>query len=194
MRSSVSLPPVLGDRRPVRPARARPARHQTGGMGSQRTTSGLDRIEVVRAPQDRLDEAAQLAATAWDVFPAPAALVDAWIRADELVLIAIDPADGGRLVGVASAVLLGDGRAASEETVVAPGAHGAGVGAALLDALTAALRAAGIRSLHGESSERRLRELPFFLRYGFRIEGVRRARGEPWFHEGDLVIRTRLDL
>ncbi len=146
-------------------------------------------IDILPVPPSRLVEAASIAMLAWDRPGDPETL------ARELASgIALGAFQDGRLVGVATATLLGDGVARSEDTAVREEARGAGIGAALLEALMERLRGLGIREVWGESSIARLDSLAFFRRAGFEVVETEIARGKPWFREGEVVVRTRLRL
>lgn len=150
-------------------------------------------VLVELAPADRLLEVAALAAQAWDVAPDHRALAAELREKGRLAFIAIDE-PGSPILGVATATLLGGNRATSDDTVVSREARGRGVGTALIRALVDALRAAGIREVHGQTSERKMDQLGFFLERGFRVAGMERARDMPWFRDGDLVFRTVLEI
>lgn len=150
-------------------------------------------VVVELAPPERLLEVAALAAQAWDVAPDQKALARELAGKGRIALIAVDE-PGGDILGVTTATLLEGRRATSDDTVVSREARGRGVGAALMRALVDALRAAGIREVHGQTSERKMDQLGFFLGRGFRVAGMERARGMPWFRDGDLVFRTVLEI
>lgn len=150
-------------------------------------------ILVTLASPSRLLEVAALAAQAWDVAPDQGALARELAQPGRLAFIATE-GESGPLLGVATATLLDKRRATSDDTVVSREARGRGVGSALIRALVSALRAAGIREVHGQTSERKLDQLGFFLDRGFRVAGMERAKGIPWFNEGDLVFRTVLEI
>jgi GNAT superfamily N-acetyltransferase len=147
------------------------------------------RIERV-APEQR-DEAAALAALAWDV-PPLRTLPGAW-RLQNDVLVALERSRGA-IIGVTTATRLAPTVARAEETVVARPWRGRGIGVALLDALSTLLRRDGVRTLQGHAPLARSTSLRFLLRYGFRIEQVVRAEGLGGFAEGTRVALTCLDL
>lgn len=150
-------------------------------------------IVVSLAPAERLIEVAALAAQAWDIAPDHEALARELALPGRLSFIATDEANGP-LLGATTATLLDMSRATSDDTVVSREARGRGVGTALLGELVSALRAAGIREVHGQTSERKMGQLGFFLDRGFRVAGMERAQGIPWFNDGDLVFRTVLEI
>lgn len=129
-----------------------------------------------------------MAALAWDVAPAPGVLEARLSEGNVRVIAALDRA--GRVVGVATARILAGGRAVSEETAVAAAWRGRGIGAALLDALVAHLRAIGLRVVEGETSGGKLGELAFFRHHGFRVTGAWFAFGVEGYAEGETIFRT----
>lgn len=133
-------------------------------------------------------EAAPLAALAWDVAPAPGVLEARLVAPNVCVMAALDRS--GEIVGVATARVLGDGRAVSDETAVVAAWRGRGIAAALLEALVVRLRAIGVRVLEGETSGERLGELAFFRRQGFRVTGAWFAFGVEGYAEGETIFRT----
>lgn len=150
-------------------------------------------IVVSLAPPDRLLDVAALAAQGWDVAPDQRALARELALPGRLSFIATDRLDGP-LLGATTATLVDQRRANSDDTVVSRDARGRGVGTALIEALVSALGAAGIREVHGQTSEKKMDQLGFFLARGFRVAGMERAQGIPWFNDGDLVFRTVLEI
>lgn len=160
--------------------------------GSEIDSSHL--VVIRRLTPERLVEAARLAASAWDVPPPEGKLESDLMSPDSVAMIALDPEDpSGPIAGVATATLLGDGLASADDTAVAAEWEGHGVGSLLLDALTRELKRYGVRRIRGQSSERRVGQLPFFLRYGFKVVGERPA-SEPWFVPGENVFLTELSI
>ena len=143
-------------------------------------------------PAERAIEAAVLATEAWDRQPFPGRIAKRLRRKRARTIVAI--AEDGAIAGVTTAMLLGGGRARSDETVVAAAFRGRGLAEAMLDVMVALLSREGVRVIEGESSPRRPEALAFFERYGFRVTGEFRSRGQNGFPEGERVLRTELDV
>jgi len=143
---------------------------------------------VVELPRARRVDAAALAAEAWDLPPAPGVLEARLAAPNALVIAAIDRE--GQIGGVATARILSDGRAVSDETVVHASWRGRRVAAAMIQALADRLRSRGIRVLEGESSSQKLPELAFFQRQGFRVIGEWVANGVEGYADGERIFRT----
>lgn len=157
--------------------------------------SGEAAIWVVPAPPERLAEAAWLAALAWDVPPAPGRIEALLAHPDSITLIALDArAPSGPIVGVTTARLLPKRRAVSEETVVHDEWRRHGVGHTLITQMKATLRAAGVREVRGHSSGKKIRELSFFVREGFRVIECRVAKNQEWIEDGEKIYTTALVL
>lgn len=159
------------------------------------TPSASADLLVVPIVPEQIPEAAKLAASAWDVPPLPGQLEAELASPDSMAVVAREAADpAAPLAGVATATILGAGIATADDTAVSPMLRGSGVGRRLIAALAARLRAVGVHRVYGCSSQRRKAEIGFFERCGFRVIGEFRAHDLPWFHEGDCIWLTRLDL
>src|SRR5256885_4325007 len=122
-------------------------------------------VVLLPPPPSRLVEAARLAARAWDVPPGPGVLESELMSPDSVAMAALDAErPSGPLAGVATATLLGGGVATSDDTIVAYGWEGRGIGRLLLDALMKRLKRYGVKRVHGQASERRIGSLPVFMR------------------------------
>lgn len=151
-------------------------------------------VTLQLVPPGRVPEAARLATSAWDVAPPPGLVEERMRLPNARVLVATLGGPHGPIVAVTTARIRPDGEADSDETVVAPNYQSLGLGARLITAMADLLRAERVHALRGESSGRRLRALRFFLRNGFRLTGVIRAKDHESFADGELVYLTRMPL
>jgi GNAT superfamily N-acetyltransferase len=143
---------------------------------------------------EQIGQAARLASLAWDE-PNLQKLTEALRRPDAVALMAVLRGDDTRQpLGVATARVLANAHAISDETVVVPKWRGRGLATRLLVEMAQRLARGGARTLHGQSSERRLKELAFFLRFGFRVVGEKRAQAQDGFADGTLIYATALRL
>jgi predicted N-acetyltransferase YhbS len=136
-------------------------------------------------------EAALAILARWNMAPTPQR-ADAE-RAGLLVENSFVAVAAGAVIGVASYLMLGEGRAETASLAVHPDWRGRGVGAALQAARLAELRARGVRRVRTEAD--RPETIDWYVRkFGYRIAGKARKKHPFSLHDVEEWTVLELDL
>ena len=149
-------------------------------------------IRVVELTGNDRKRAAEVAALAWDVAPAPGVMEARLTQPNVRVVAALDRE--GRVIGATTARRLTGARAVSDETAVKIAWRGQRVAETLMLEMVRLLREDGVQVLEGETSSQRIGELRFFRRIGFRVTGASFAFGVEGYAEGETLFRTEMPL